>query len=176
MLDKGNEFIYYHALLLSEIFMGSKNIAASEKIKHLTFSHYAYIAGGWLVPGLGHLCFKKYGRAAIIFIIINFLFFFGIFGLEGKLYSTEPGNPISIFAALGQKGVGSPYFIIKYLSATKNSDADQSFYQEEAAPAFAAGEPSSPYYEYGVTFTVSAGLLNLLLLFDIFDIATGKKK
>ena len=158
--------------------MASKNTAASEKTKPLTFTHYASLVGGWLVPGLGHLFLKKYGRAGIIFVVINFLFFFGIFGLDGRLYSTEPGNPISAFAALGQKGVGSPYFIIKIISMMKNDTTDtaQGYYRVEPQQAFATGDPASPYYEYGITFTVSAGLLNLLLLFDIYDIAKDKKK
>ncbi|OGF59954.1 MAG: hypothetical protein A2Y62_07890 [Candidatus Fischerbacteria bacterium RBG_13_37_8] len=137
----------------------------------------ALIISGWLIPGLGHLLQKKYGRAAIIFLIINFLFLFGLFGLKGKLYAQEPGNPISIFAALGQKGVGVPYFIIKGKAAHEEKEKPfDSFYTINKDYTLRDGMPASPFYEYGVTFTVSAGLLNLLLLFDIFDIATGRKK
>jgi len=151
--------------------MSNKDITATEKIKEAsTFLNYAYIISAWLIPGLGHFFLKKYGRALIIFIIINFLFFFGIFGLKGKLYSQEPGNPISIFAALGQKGVGIPYFILKILYLYNP------IYFSNKNFNFMEGLPSHPYYEYGITYAVSAGLLNLLLLFDVYDIALGRKK
>jgi Family of unknown function (DUF6677) len=157
--------------------MTAKQKAVAEKLKPLKFKDYIIIIIGWLIPGLGHAMLKKWGRAALIFVIINFLFFYGIFGLDGKIYSTEPGNPISIFATFGQYGVGSPYFIIKIISKYKNENADQMYYyQTEPPQLFAAGDPASPYYEYGITFAVSAGLLNLLILFDIYDIITGKKK
>ncbi len=129
---------------------------------------------GWLIPGMGHLLLKKYGRALLIFLIINFLFFFGLFGLNGRLYAKEPGNPISVFAAIGQKGVGIPFIIVKIVADKQENDYNlldlrQTYTLKE-------GLPSSPYYEYGIAFTVSAGLLNLLILFDIFDIARGRKK
>ena len=31
-------------------------------------------------------------------------------------------------------------------------------------------------FEYGTTFTLTAGLMNLLLVLDCFDIAEGRKK
>ncbi len=156
--------------------MSDKDTAATEKIKEAsTFLSYAYIISAWLVPGLGHFFLKKYGRALIIFIIINFLFFFGIFGLKGKLYSQEPGNPISIFAALGQKGVGIPYFILRILSLYNSNEYNPNYFVNKSYN-FMEGIPSDPYYEYGMTYAVSAGLLNLLLLFDVYDIALGRKK
>jgi len=144
-----------------------KNRAKEEKI----------IAVGWLIPGVGHLLLKKYVRGLIIFLIINFLFFFGLFGLKGRLYATEPGNPISVFATLGQKGVGLPYFVIEVIADKKEQASDFNYiYAFKKEYSLKEGLPSSPYYEYGITYTVSAGLLNLLVLFDIFDIIRGRKK
>lgn len=156
--------------------MNNKNTVITEKIEtSSSFLNYAYIVSAWLIPGLGHFFLKKYGRALIIFFVINFLFFFGIFTLKGKLYSQEPGNPISIFAALGQKGVGIPYFALKILAIYNSNDYSTNYFANKSYN-FIEGLPWHPYYEYGITFTVSAGLLNLLLLFDVYDIAVGRKK
>ena len=151
---------------------GLKNITLKMRVKEV-----GIIIAGWFIPGMGHLLLKRYGRGLLIFLIINFLFFFGLFGLIGKLYATEPGNPISIFAAMGQKGVGAPYIVIKALANKQEKEETFNyFYVPKQRYSLKEGLPSSPYYEYGVTFTVSAGLLNLLILFDIFDIVRGRKK
>lgn len=152
-----------------------------EEIRDITlkmrFKEIGIILAGWVIPGMGHLLLKKYGRGLLIFLIINFLFFFGLFGLKGKLYATEPGNPISIFAAIGQKGVGAPYVVIQALANKQDKEeAFDYFYIPKQRYTLKEGLPSSPYYEYGITFTVSAGLLNLLILFDVFDIVRGRKK
>jgi len=34
----------------------------------------------------------------------------------------------------------------------------------------------SPTYEYGCAYLLTAGLMNLLLVLDAWDIATGKKR
>ena len=53
---------------------------------------------------------------------------------------------------------------------------------EPAGPAIVArslgphGDVTSITYEYGTTFTLTAGLMNLLLVLDVFDIAQGRKK
>ena len=38
------------------------------------------------------------------------------------------------------------------------------------------GDVTSITYEYGTTFTLTAGLMNLLLVLDCFDIAEGRKE
>ncbi|HEX2059450.1 MAG TPA: DUF6677 family protein, partial [Thermoanaerobaculia bacterium] len=38
-----------------------------------------------------------------------------------------------------------------------------------------AGNVVSATYEYGRTFTLTAGLMNLLLVLDCYDIAIGRK-
>jgi hypothetical protein len=43
------------------------------------------------------------------------------------------------------------------------------------APWPLAPEPSAPTYEYGNAFLIVAGLLNLLVVTDAWDIALGRK-
>ena len=38
------------------------------------------------------------------------------------------------------------------------------------------GDPIGAGYEYGTVFLLTAGLMNLLLVLDAWDIATGKKE
>jgi hypothetical protein len=77
--------------------------------------------------------------------------------LDGNLYRVVPGQPLSILATLGAMGMGAPYFGLRYLLGYAGS-------------AEAAG------YEYGTVFLLSAGLMNLLLVLDAWDIATGRKE
>jgi len=77
--------------------------------------------------------------------------------LSGNLYRVVPGQPLSILATLGAMGVGAPYFVLRFLMGY-------------------AGTPEAGGYEYGTVFLLSAGLMNLLLVLDTWDIATGRKE
>src|ERR1700709_1102285 len=48
------------------------------------------VAAAWLVPGLGHFLLKKTGRAALIFISVVALFFFGL-AMGGMMFTPEKG-------------------------------------------------------------------------------------
>ena len=39
-----------------------------------------------------------------------------------------------------------------------------------------AGDITGPGYEYGTAFLLGAGLMNLLLVLDAWDVATGRKE
>lgn len=109
----------------------------------------------WAVPGLGHIATGRIGRGLIFGFIVVGLFVGGI-GLHGKVYRPEEGQPLSYLAAVGAAGVGLPYV---------------------AAHAMGAGfgDIRTQSYEYGNTFTLVAGLLNLLIVLDAYDVASGKR-
>ncbi len=44
------------------------------------------------------------------------------------------------------------------------------------AAGFGAGDLRSATYEHGTTFLLSAGLMNLLLVLDVWDILCGRKR
>lgn len=110
----------------------------------------------WLFPGGGHLFLKRWGRGVIFFLLIIGMFLLGIF-LKGKLYSISEGSFLSLLAALGDLGIGLPYFIAKYGGLT-------------------SPDITSFAFNYGTTFLIVAGLLNLLLILDAYDIAVGRKE
>ena len=105
----------------------------------------------WLVPGAGHLLVGQRRRALLFGLLIATLFFGGL-ALDGAVYRPVAGDPLSYLAALGASGVGSLYMAVH-------------------AFGLGAGEVSAPYHEYGNTFTLVAGLLNLLVVLDAFDFA-----
>jgi hypothetical protein len=110
----------------------------------------------WLVPGAGHLFLKRGRRALLFFVLVLVSLVIGC-RLQGNLYSPVQGQPLTLLATLGCMGMGVPYFVLRYLLD----------YHGEVA---AAG------YEYGTAFVLTAGLMNLLLVLDAWDIALGKKE
>jgi hypothetical protein len=110
----------------------------------------------YLVPGAGHFFLRRRALAAAFFVIITLLFAVGL-GIGGDLYSIgrSRGDLLKLLATAGSMGSGVLYF--------------------GALPLGAFGDPRNGTFEYGATFTLTAGLMNLLLVLDCFDLATGRK-
>lgn len=111
----------------------------------------------FLVPGAGHLYLGKRARAAVYFAIVVLMFVIGL-AIDGDLYTLRRsgGALLRVLASLGSLGSGIMYFIASNLGAH--------------------GDVTSPTYEHGTAFTITAGLMNLLLVLDAFDIAQGRKE
>ena len=77
--------------------------------------------------------------------------------LQGNLYTPVQGQPLTLLATLGCMGMGVPYFVLRYLLDYH-------------------GDVMAVGYEYGTAFVLTAGLMNLLLILDAWDIALGKKE
>ena len=117
---------------------------------------YVAAVAAWLVPGAGHLILGRRARALLFFVLVLVALVVGC-QLQGNLYQVVPGQPLSWLATVGTMGMGLPYFILRHLLG---------YHSDEAS----AG------YEYGTAFLVTAGLMNLLLVLDAWDIALGKKE
>ena len=109
----------------------------------------------WLVPGAGHWYLGRRGRALAFLALVAASLALGL-ALHGNLYRPLPGQPLTYLATLGCMGMGLPYFLLRYLAGY-------------------SGEVIAPGYEYGTAFILTAGLMNLLLVLDAWDIALGKK-
>jgi TM2 domain-containing membrane protein YozV len=109
----------------------------------------------FLVPGAGHLYLGRTARGVAFFCIIASLFVYGLC-IDGRLYSVQQGNVLSLLATLGSIGSGLLYFIGRMYGPP--------------------GDITSLTFEYGTAFTLTAGLMNLLLVVDSFDIAEGRKE
>lgn len=108
----------------------------------------------FLVPGAGHFYLGRRGRAAIFFVVVLAMFISGIL-LHGKVYAFGSPSILTTLATLGSMGAGIPYLIARLVGVT--------------------GEISSITFEYGTAFTLTAGVMNLLLVLDSYDIAEGRK-
>ena len=111
----------------------------------------------FLLPGAGHFYLGKRGRALAFFCIVVIMFVLGL-SIDGDLYtmSRSGGALLRILASLGSMGAGVLYFV--------------------GAAMGAHGDVTSITYEHGTAFTITAGLMNLLLVLDSFDISEGRKE
>ncbi len=109
----------------------------------------------WIVPGAGHLMLRKTARGVLFFVLVVATLWIGCV-LQGNLYVPVEGQPLTYLATLGCMGLGVPYFVLRYLVGYH-------------------GDIVSAGFEYGTAFILTAGLMNLLLVLDAWDIAQGKK-
>lgn len=107
-----------------------------------------------LIPGAGHFYLGRRGRGATFFAIILVLFVVGL-AVDGRLYTIQEGNFLSLLATLGSMGSGLFYLIARRIREF--------------------GDITSITFEYGTAFVLTAGLMNLLLVVDSFDIAEGRR-
>jgi len=118
----------------------------------------------WLVPGLGHLYARHFIKGGLSLLLVLGLYMWGIQLSHGDAVSldTERGHP---YAFVAQIGVGGPTLLALAYSKNKlpglpnppRSDAD---YRE---PEYVSRLPD---VDTGLLFTMVAGLLNVLLVYD----------
>lgn len=109
----------------------------------------------WLVPGLGHLLLGRKWRALILFSAILAMFLFGI-AMQGEFYRTGTGSYLEALGHFGELCVGVAMPAARFFG-------------------YSGGNPFFASADYGSAFLVSAGMLNILTIFDAFDIAMGRK-
>lgn len=110
---------------------------------------------GWLVPGLGHFMLGRRWRGLIFFAVVMMMFVLGLYW-GGELFELRGVDVLTLLAGAAELGVGLPYFVADLLGR-------------------GSGSVTSVTYEYGYTFLIVAGLLNMLIVLDVFDIALGRK-
>jgi len=119
-------------------------------------SHLALIClAAWAVPGAGHIWLGRRWKGVIFLVVLPLMFGLGLW-LDGRLFPFEPSQPLVALAALADLGVGVPYVVAR-------------------AAGLGAGRVVATTYEYGNAFLVVAGLLNLLVVVDAYDVALGRK-
>ena len=116
---------------------------------------FAYMLIAWLIPGAGHYLLGRRARGVVFLLLVMASVIIGC-SLEGNLHRILPNEPLTILATIGAMGMGAVYFILRFALGY-------------------AGDVISATYEYGTAFLLTAGLMNLLLILDVMDIARGKK-
>ncbi len=114
------------------------------------------MALAWAVPGLGHYYLGR-RRTAIAFLVIVAATFAAGLSFQGRLYSIEDGQPLTILATFAVYGAGLLNIAARALAENP------------------AGTILASTYEYGCAYLLTAGLMNLLLVLDAHDIARGRK-
>ena len=116
---------------------------------------YLICAAAWAIPGAGHLLLGRVQKGVTFLIALTLMFAFGLW-LQGRLFPIELSQPLVALAALADIGIGIPFFIAR-------------------AMGLGAGRVVALTYEYGNAFLIVAGLMNMLVVLDAFDIAQGRK-
>ncbi len=117
---------------------------------------FAACIAGACVPGLGHALLCKWDRAIVFFSSISMMLLIGIL-LNGRLFRPAFGDFFPTLKFLAEAGLGLFYWI-PYLKG------------------IGAGDPTAYTYDYANVFIYVAGLLNMLVIVDVFDIALGRKQ
>src|ERR1700730_2683997 len=117
------------------------------------------VALAWFIPGGGHMLLKRRGRAVLITAAVTLMFLFGIF-MRGSMFTPQSGDLLTILINYGgflrDLSSGALYLLASLLGYDQPDMAGH-------------------VYDYGTKFLVSAGLLNVLAMVDVYEIAVGKK-
>jgi hypothetical protein len=109
----------------------------------------------WAIPGAGHFWLGRVQKGTVFLVALTTMFVAGLL-LNGRLFPFEFGDPLVALAALANAGLGLPWVLGRSLG-------------------YGNGVVTAATYEYGNCFLIVAGLLNVLVILDAFDIAAGRK-
>ena len=109
----------------------------------------------WAIPGAGHLWLGRRNKGLVFLIALPLMFAIGL-ALRGRLFPFDLSDPLVALAALADFGIGLTYFIA-------------------AGLGYGTGDVRAVTYEYGNAFLIVAGLLNVLVVIDAYDVALGRK-
>ena len=110
----------------------------------------------WVFPGLGHFYLGRRSAGLAFAAIVTAAFLLGL-SFEGRLYTIDGSQPLTILATFAVSGAGLLNVAARFLVDNPG------------------GAILSPTYEYGCAYLLTAGLMNLLLVLDAWDVAAGKK-
>lgn len=114
---------------------------------------------GWIVPGGGHFYLKRTTRGAAIFGCVLLMFLLGLM-MRGAFFQPQSGDLLTMLIYYGgfiaHIASGALYFI-------------------SIALGYSQPDIAGHVHDYGAKFLVGAGLLNVLAMVDVYEIAVGKK-
>ena len=115
----------------------------------------AALALGWVVPGGGHLWLARRQKGVVFLLAISAMFAFGL-AFGGRLFPFDSGQPLVLLAAFADLGNGLPYLLAR-------------------VAGLGEGRVVAASFEYGNTFIIVSGLLNMLVALDAYDVALGRR-
>lgn len=109
----------------------------------------------WAVPGAGHLLQGQARKAAVFAVTLVGMFAVGL-AFGGRLFGFESGDPLVFLGALAEWASLAPRMLA-------------------ALFGWGRGDVVAATYEYGNSFLIASGLLNMLVLLDAIDLASGRR-
>ncbi len=109
----------------------------------------------WLLPGGGHLFLGRRARGLAFLVIVLTGLAIGT-SLQGEEALVFSGSPLEILKSFARMAIGLPYFVLTVGFGY-------------------VGDPRALGYEYGGPFIVTAGVMNMLMMLDVWDIGHGRK-
>ena len=131
----------------------------------------ALLLAAWLVPGLGHWLRGKRLPALVFCLVVLAAFATGVL-VDGELGTPKIGSPFSWLATFACLGNGMLY-LIRLLWVNGLGGLFSSAFPFGLS---GGGDPVAAGFTYGNTFLYTAGLMNLLAVLDVSDIARGLKE
>ena len=116
---------------------------------------FVTVLAGLAVPGAGHLLVGQTSKAVVFFVVLVFMFVAGL-GFGGELFPLQMDDPLVFLAALAQWGALVPRLMAGLAGAGQ-------------------GQVTAISYEYGNTFLIVCGLLNVLVVLNAMDRARGRQ-
>jgi len=134
--------------------------AAGNDVKETTQSGGLVLLclASWAIPGAGHLWLGRRSKGLVFIVALPLMYAIGL-AIGGRLFSPFPfdlSELLVALAALADLGIGAMYFIARGMG-------------------YGVGNVRAVTYEYGNAFLIVAGLLNLLVVIDAYDVALGRK-
>ena len=109
----------------------------------------------WLIPGLGHFLLGRTGRAIVFFVAVGGLAIVGI-QARGNVFPPRTADPFGTLGFWADAASGIFYLLARVL--------------ERAGP-----DVSRAAGDYGTRFVAAAGIVNLIAIFDAYEIASGRR-
>ena len=109
----------------------------------------------WLIPGLGHLLLGRKWRALILFVCIVGMFGLGL-AMQGQYFSLSSPSYLQVLGYFAELSAGVPMRAATFFG-------------------YGGGDAYFVCSDYGTAYLIAAGMLNLLTVLDVYDIAQGRK-
>ena len=132
----------------------------------------------WVIPGAGHLYLGRRVKGLVFLAIVLITFATGL-AFKGRVYLANPEQPLSYLATFANLALGPLDVIARQISYDQviyffPRESDRDRYQEILDKTRA--RILAVTHEYGTTFLLTAGLMNILLILDVFDLGIGRKQ
>ena len=116
---------------------------------------FGLCVAAWVIPGFGHFLLGRKGRAMVLFLAIVGMFVLGL-AMQGQFFSTGSGSYLHTLGYFAELSIGVSMPVATFFG-------------------YAGGNTYFVCSDYGTAFLIAAGMLNVLTILDVYDIAMGRK-